>query len=74
MCCLSSDLGASLSLLLGLLATAESSSEHPLAAAVLKFTQGNSVMDPKLFFSDPDSDPIFVRVLDTDLDLDPYSL
>jgi hypothetical protein len=25
-----------------------------------------SVVDPKLFFSDPDSDPIFVRVLDPD--------
>ncbi len=36
----SCDLGTSLSLLLGLLGTAESSSEHPLATAVLKFTQG----------------------------------
>jgi hypothetical protein len=27
-----------------------------------------SVVDPKLFFSDPDSDPIFVRVLDPDSD------
>jgi hypothetical protein len=38
----SCDLGASLSLLLGLLGTAESSSEHPLATAVLKFTQGTA--------------------------------
>jgi hypothetical protein len=26
----------------------------------------SSVVDPKLFFSDPDSDPIFFRVLDPD--------
>jgi hypothetical protein len=30
----------------------------------------NSVVD--LFFSDPDSDPIFVRVLDPDPDPDPF--
>jgi hypothetical protein len=28
-------------------------------------------VDPKLFFSDPDLDPIFVRVLDPDSDPDP---
>jgi hypothetical protein len=33
-----------------------------------------SVVDPKLFFSDPDSDPIFVRVLDPDSDPDPLWL
>jgi hypothetical protein len=27
-----------------------------------------SVVDPKLFFSNPDSDPIFVQVLDSDPD------
>jgi hypothetical protein len=30
-----------------------------------------SVVDPKLYFSDPDSDPIFVRVRDPDSDPDP---
>jgi hypothetical protein len=35
-------------------------------------TLGISVVDPKLFFSDPD--PIFVRVLDPDSDPDPLWL
>jgi hypothetical protein len=30
-----------------------------------------SVVDPKQFFSNPDSDPIFVRVLDPESDPDP---
>jgi hypothetical protein len=36
--------------------------------------QDTSVVDPKLFFSDLDPDPIFVRVLDPDPDsnLDPF--
>jgi hypothetical protein len=33
-----------------------------------------SVVDPKLFFSDPDPDPIFPRVLDLDPDPDPTRL
>jgi hypothetical protein len=36
--------------------------QHPLFFVIT--WHENSVVNPKLFFSDPDPDPIFIRVLD----------